>query len=95
MLDHSSSVLAQVQQFYKSIQQQRTHEGALSVALPAIPGLEAALRGYQSRAVAWMLEREGKEPSDDDTPLHVLWRKLPVNAQMPVQVYFNPHTTRY
>lgn len=100
ILSSSPSVVKQVQCFYKSIQDQRQHE--VSPSLPAISGLEAELRCYQSKAVLWMMGREGvglvgeegcAAREEEDRTLHVLWRRLPVDAHH--QVFFNPYTTRY
>ena len=91
----NSSIVTQIQQFYKNIQLQKMN--AASPPRLDIPGLLAELRGYQSKAVAWMQEREGVAVggAEKDTSLHALWRELPLqedNAALP-QVYFNPYTS--
>lgn len=90
------TVFAQVQQFYKMVRQQQQHGSkAPPTTLPDIPGLLAVLRGYQRRGVGWMLEREGAwgkcGGEDEETSLHVLWRKLPLSTP----VFFNPFTARH
>lgn len=104
-----TSVVAQVQKFYKDVRQKQQLELEQNKPIgedtsPPSPvaiihGLLATLRGYQTRALAWMLQREcvagsGGCVGDKETcELHVLWRKLPVNRRMQ-QVYFNPYTAR-
>ena len=107
------SVPAQVQKFYKDVRQRQKleqgqwrAEGMDSTSLPLytsviIPGLLATLRGYQSRALAWMLQKEcgadrgGEESHERRCKLHGLWRKLPVSCRMATQqLYFNPYTAR-
>lgn len=93
-----TSVLAQVQKFYKDVQQRQQleqeqwrAEGEDTISPPvrpvvSIPGLLATLRGYQAQALAWMLQKEGVTATgraeESSCELHVLWRKLPVNCVM-------------
>ena len=62
----------------------------------SIPGLTAELRGYQCKAVQWMLDREkGVEMKSgpQSSLLHPLWRELSVPPSG--TLYFNPHTGRW
>ena len=63
-------------------------------------GLTADLRGYQQKAVAWMLQKEkgeteerGVAAGEEQGPLHMFWTELPSAAGRPV--YFNSYTGRY
>ena len=56
--------------------------------------LTAVLRGYQTRAVAWMMGRErlkeeGGRGGGGGRPLHMFWSELPAGFDQPL--YFNHH----
>ena len=92
-LDYGASVVIQVQQFYRSVQQGASET---TPTLPEMPILATELRRYQRQAVSWMLAREGAGQEigggGGGETLHMLWRQIPV--QQPWQCYFNPYTTR-
>lgn len=60
-----------------------------------IHGLTAELRGYQCKAIQWMLDRERGVEQGGRRPLHPLWRELTVPNVKPSTIYCNPHTGRY
>lgn len=62
----------------------------------SICGLTAELRGYQKKAVQWMVDKEkGVERGGTRSlQLHPLWKELNVPRSDPSTLYFNPHTGR-
>ena len=90
-------MISRVEEFYQQIQ---LHTGrAEALALPELPDLLTHLRGYQKRAVGWMLEREkGGGGGGMGGSLHKLWREVSLVNTSPdlpnIKLYFNPYTLR-
>jgi len=102
---HQLSIVAKIRQFYTDVQQRRREDlgGASDPEWdpsPVLPELTAVLRRYQSRAVAWMLQKEGVAGEDGEEvetggkePLHLLWMEIPASATgLDYPVYFNLYT---
>ena len=102
---HQLSIVAKIRQFYTDVQRRRLENlgGTSDPELDPsslLPHLTAVLRGYQCRAVAWMMRREGVvgegveevEVGGRD-PLHMLWMEIPTSVTgLDCPVYYNPHT---
>lgn len=94
-----------IRQFYTDVRQRRrenlcgSSEPELDTA-SVLPHLTTVLRGYQSRAVAWMIRREGGpvgegeavEEEESDL-LHLVWTEIPTSVTgLDHSIFFNPHS---
>ena len=95
--------MAKIRQFYTDVRQRRRDNlcGLSEPELDAgsvLPYLTAILRGYQSRAVAWMIRREGGmvgegEEVEGDPLLQLVWAEIPASVTgLDHSIFFNPHT---
>ena len=95
--------MAKIRQFYTDVRQKRrdnlcgSSEPELD-ASTALPHLTAILRGYQSRALAWMIRREGGMVGEGkevecDPLLRLVWAEIPASMTgLDHSIFFNPHT---
>ena len=102
---HQLSIVAKIRQFYTDVWQRR-HDNLCGLPEPeldaaaVLPHLTAVLRGYQSRAVAWMIHREGGMVGEGEAVegggsdlLHLVWTEIPTSATgLDHSIFFNPHS---
>lgn len=102
---HQLSIVDKIRQFYTDVRQKRRESlcGSSEPELDAasvLPHLTTILRGYQSRAVAWMIRREGGmvgegevvEGEESDL-LHLVWTEIPPSVTgLDHSIFFNPHS---
>ena len=90
-------MVAKINDFYKQVQLKRRELSGADNSYDAstIVGLTAELRGYQCKALQWMVEREkgGELEMKSKDELHMLWSELPtMEYGLSHPVYFNPTT---
>lgn len=94
------SVSDSINNFYKEVQTKQSNKSPVQSPTVTISpfGLSATLRGYQCKAVNWMIgkevvseckpggDRSGESDGCDGEGVHKLWWRLPTTDE---EVYFN------